>query len=117
MQGQPQYEVQVELPVNFTYREGLSPMGVPYVNTLANGNCCSSNEGGNYCPTACEIVIIVCFREAQHPVNDNNPQVCPLGIRSVMINSVAAGAGILTLNATNQAATTTYPVSSTNDIF
>ena len=90
-------------------------MGVPYVNRLANGNCCSPTEGGNSCPTACETIITVCFREAQHPVNDNNPAVCPLGREAV--NIFAPNPGILTLSATEQAATTTYPVSSTNDIF
>ncbi len=89
-------------------------MGVPYVNRLANGNCCSPNEGGNSCPTACETVTTVCFREAQHPVNDNNPAVCPLG--EVTVSTHQPGAGILTLSGTNQAPTTTYPVSSTNDI-
>ncbi len=107
VQGQPQYEVQVELPITFAY------IGVPYVNRLANGNCCSPTEGGNSCPTACETVITVCFREAQHPVNDNNPETCPLGT----VNTFSPGAGILTLSATDQAATTTYPVSLTKDIF
>ncbi len=90
-------------------------MGVPYVNRLANGNCCSSNEGGDCCLTACETVITVCFREAQHPVNDNNPAVCPLG--RVTVNTFAPGSGIRTLSATDPVTTTTYPVSSTNDIF
>ncbi len=113
VQGQPQYEVQVELPITFTYRGGLSPMGVPYENRLANGNCCSPTEGGDSCPTACRTVITVCFREAQHPVNDNHPADCPLGI--VTVNTFEPSPGNRTLSATNQAATTTYPVSSTND--
>ena len=90
-------------------------MGVPYVNRLANGNCCSPNEGGDSCPTACETVTTVCFREDQHPVNDNNLAVCPLGREAV--NTFAPGAGIRTLSAQEQAATTTYPVSLTNNIF
>ncbi len=100
--------MQVELPITFT-------MGVPYVNRLANGNCCSPTEGGNSCATACETVIIVCFREDQHPVNDNNTAVCPLGTETV--NTSSPGTGILTFSAAEQAATTTYPVSLTKDIF
>ncbi len=80
-----------------------------------DGNCCSPTEGGDSCPTACDTVINVCFREAQHPVNDNNPAVCPLG--TVTVSIFAPGAGIPTLTATEQAATTTYPVSLINDIF
>ncbi len=90
-------------------------MGVPYVNRLANGNCCSPNEGGDSCPTACRTVTTVCFREAPHSVNDTNTATCPLG--SVTVNTFEPSAAILTLSATNQAATTTYPVSLTNDIF
>ena len=101
--------MQIELPITFTYRV------VQYVNRLANGNCCSPTEGGDSCPTACGTVFTVCFREAEHPVNDDNPDVCPLG--SVTVNTLAPSPGIRTLSATNQAATTTYPVSSTNDIF
>ncbi len=101
--------MQVELPITFTYR------GDPYVNRLANGNCCSPTEGGNSCPTACGTVITVCFREAQHSVNDSNLATCPLG--AVTVNTLEPGPGIRTLSATNQAATTTYPVSLTNDIF
>ncbi len=37
-------------------------MGVPYENRLANGLCCSRDEGGAPCPTACENRIILCFR-------------------------------------------------------
>ncbi len=88
-------------------------MGVPYENRLANGNCCSPNEGGDSCPTACNTVITVCFREAPHSVNDNNIATCPLGT----VDTFEPNAVILTLSATNQAATTTYPVSLTNDIF
>ncbi len=101
--------MQIELPVTFTYR------GDPYVNRLANGDCCSPTEGGDSCPTACVTVITVCFREAQHPLNDNNPATCPLG--TVIVDSFAPSPGIRTFSATNQAATTTYPVSLTNDIF
>ncbi len=44
MQGQPQYEVQVQLPVTFTYKDHIS-----YENILADGNCCSAHvmKGGN----------------------------------------------------------------------
>ncbi len=90
-------------------------MGVPYENRLANGDCCSPTEGGNSCSTACATVITVCFGEAHHPVNDNSPETCPLG--SVTVNTFASGMGTHTLSAANQAATTTYPVSLTNDIF
>ncbi len=111
VQGQPQYEVQVQLPVRFKYRDGISDTGIHYNNTLANGTCCSRNEEGTSCPTACENRIILCFREAQHPVDDNNVAVCPLGSMT-FTPPVIHGIDIITFNSIIQATTTTtYPVS------
>ncbi len=58
MQGQPQYEVQVQGPIGFIYRPGEE-------NRLADGNCCAT-EAGSSCPTACDNHIFLCFREFQH---------------------------------------------------
>ncbi|XP_064381946.1 uncharacterized protein LOC135330905 isoform X1 [Halichondria panicea] len=107
VQGQPQYEVQVGLPVTFTYREGLSDRNVSYENTLANGSCCSRSEGNTSCSTACENRILLCFREAQHLVNDTNIAVCPLG--DMTFTPSVMDTGIITFNSTISATTTTYP--------
>ena len=116
MQGQlPQYEVQVGLPVTFTYREGLSDRNISHENRLADGRCCSRSEGNTSCSTACANRILLCFREAQHLVNDTNRAVCPLGTMTFTLSVMDTG--IITFNSTMQATTTTYPVSLTNDIF
>ncbi|XP_064381976.1 uncharacterized protein LOC135330925 [Halichondria panicea] len=107
VQGQSQYEVQVGPPVTFTYREGLSDRNVSYENTLADGSCCSRSEGNTSCSTACENRIFLCFREAQHLVNDTNIAVCPLG--DMTFTPSVMDTGIITFNSTISATTTTYP--------
>ncbi len=101
VQGQPQYEVQVQGPIGFTYRSGDE-------NRLADGNCCE-DEAGSSCPTACDNLIILCFRETQHPTSDTNLANCPLG--GMTFTPSTMNTDIITFNATMQATTTTYIVS------
>ena len=55
MQSQPQYEVQLELPVGFSYNSESH-------NQLADGTCCSPVE--TECFTGCnQTEITLCFRE------------------------------------------------------
>ena len=102
MQGQPQYEVQVRGPIEFEYRPGQE-------NRLADGRCCSLLEQGSFCSTSCDNLIVVCFREKQHPTNDTNSVVCPLG--RMTFPPPTMNTDIITFNATMSATTTTYPVS------
>ncbi len=101
VQGQPQYEVQVQGPIDFTYRSGEE-------NRIADGNCCTT-EAGFSCPTACDNLIILCFREIQHSTSDTNLTNCPLG--GITFTPPTMNTDIITFNATLQANTTTYIVS------
>ncbi len=101
VQTKPQYEVQVQLPVSFSYTTGN-------LNQLFDGTCCSPNET-NSCFTACnETQITLCFREAQHSTNDSDSTNCPLGMATFLSDTVAN----ITNNSTaNLTTTTTYTVS------
>ncbi len=102
VQGQPQYEVQVQLPVTLSYNLTTGH------NLLANGSCCSFNETAP-CNTQCsEIQITLCFREANHSLNDTDITNCPLGMITV---TPGEPSNLTTLTATSNATTTTYPVS------
>ncbi|XP_064381928.1 uncharacterized protein LOC135330900 isoform X2 [Halichondria panicea] len=102
VQAKPQYEVQVQSPVSFSYAPGNQ-------NQLFDGTCCSPNESclseeTNCCFTACnETQITLCFREAQHSTNDSDSTNCPLGMATVLSDTVAYNS---TANLTTT--TTTY---------
>ncbi len=97
VQSQPQYEVQLELPVGFFYRSG-------FLSQLADGTCCSPNETA--CHTSCnQTQITLCFRETSNNTDMNN---CTLGEMTFI---TGAGSGIYTFSATGATTTTTYPVS------
>ncbi len=102
VQGQPQYEVQLELPVGFLsyYRDDL-------LNQLADGSCCCINETSPDCSKTCtEVHINLCFREIS---NDTNDTSCTLGEKKFALPTAVNG--IIVFNATEGATTTTYPVS------
>ncbi len=110
VQAKPQYEVQVQSPVSFSYTTGNQ-------NQLFDGTCCSPNETNscssnetNCCFTACnETQIILCFREAQHSTNDSDSTNCPLGMATFLFDTVA---NITYSSTANLTTTTTYTVSS-----
>ena len=48
------------------------------VERLATGSCCADcgSTTSVCCPSACNSTVLVCLREADHPIADNS---CPLG--------------------------------------
>ncbi len=104
MQGQPQYEIQVGLPIGLSYRSG-------HLNQLANETCCSSAEIPPACGTSCsEIHINLCFRETVNDTNViGNDTACTLG--EMMFALPTNTDDYIVFGATEGATTTTYPVS------
>ena len=107
MWGQPQYEVQLlysTISPSFRYSTGRE-------NQLSDGSCCVSGEDPAPCPKACsETRIALCFREAQHQMDDTDLLNCPLGT-----DTFTPGQGtnsIMTFDYLPALTTTsTYPVS------
>ena len=100
--AQPQYEVQVQLPVEFQYRVNQS-------NRLADGTCCVSNETAPNSVTECSnIRVVLCVREEQHDRTDMDYSNCPLGVITAPLTRTDLFTFTACPGATN---TTTYPVS------
>ena len=100
--AQPQYEVQVQLPVEFQHR-------VNQTNRLADGTCCESSETASNCVTGCSnIRVVLCVREEQHDRTDMDSSNCPLGLITAPLTRDHLFTFTARPGATN---TTTYPVS------
>ena len=99
--AQPQYEVQVQLPVVFQYR-------VNQTNRLAGG-CCEPSETAPNCVTGCSnIRVVLCVREEQHDRTDMDSSNCPLGAITAPLTRNDLFTFIARPGATDS---TTYPVS------
>ena len=100
--AQPQYEVQVHLPVVFQYRDNQT-------NRLADGTCCESSETApNYVTGCSNIRVVLCVREEQHDRTDMDSSNCPLGLITAPLTRYDLFTFTARPGATN---TTTYPVS------
>ena len=100
--AQPQYEVQVQLPVVFNFK-------LNQTNRLADGACCVSNETAPNCDTGCSnIRVVLCVREEQHDRTDMDSSNCPLGAITAPLTRADLFTFTVRPGATN---TTTYTVS------